>query len=286
MPREIIISLLKGRNSPVNSPADPHRDDSGSGPGDHVEDPFDPELLEGVFHVEMADQPIELQSHRMVFNPTSFGRNLAPLLAARMTPGMSVCEVGIGGGVLCILAGKLGAGHVTGLDINPHAVHMARRNWVRNGLPEHGAQFLQSRGFGALGNGGSFDLVWSNPPVLPVIDTLDQAVVDRDGFEVAGAHGRGVLDGMLKGARARRNPGGRLVTIATSLQGWLETVRLLESEWGSYQVLQMLELELTDECGPPYIDWWLGQEARDGEARIYQRNGKWLHKVWYLEARP
>lgn len=251
---------------------------------DRVDETFHPDHLEDVFHVEMAEQTIELESHRMVFNPTSFGRNLAPLLAARIEPGMSVCEVGIGGGVLCILAGKLGAAHVTGLDINPHAVHMAGRNWARNGLPEERARFLESQVFSGLQGTERFDLVWSNPPVLPSIDTLDQTVVDRDGFEVAGDRGRAVLDGMLIGGRSRLKPSGRLVTIATSLQGWNETARLLESEWGGYEILKTLELELTDECGPPYIDWWLGEEARDGEARIYERDGKWLHKVWFLEA--
>ena len=52
-----------------------------------------------------AGQAIQLQSHQMVFNPTRFGLNLAPLLADRVSPGATVCEIGIGSGVLCILAG-------------------------------------------------------------------------------------------------------------------------------------------------------------------------------------
>lgn len=252
---------------------------------DNVEDFFDSTLLEGTFHVEMAGHTIALESHRMVFNPTGFGRNLAPLVAAHIHPDSAVCEVGIGSGVLCVLAGLIGA-NVTGLDINSHAVHMARRNWRRNQLPDNKARFLHSEVFSALAAEpqSRFDLIWSNPPLLPKIDTVDQAIHDREGFEVAGARGRRVLDGVLGQAHRWLRPGGRALTIATSLQGWRDTEQLLERDWRRYDVLRELELELTGECGPPYIDWWLEQQANDGEERIYQQDGKWMHKLWFLEA--
>jgi methylase of polypeptide subunit release factors len=252
---------------------------------DSISEPFDATLLEGTFAAEMAGRTIELESHQMVFNPTGFGRNLAPLIADRIRPSSDVCEVGIGSGVLCILAGLIGA-RVTGLDINPHAVHMARRNWRRNQLADSDARFMCSEVFSALASdpGQRFDLIWSNPPLLPRIDSVDQAINDREGFEVAGEHGRQVLDGVLGQAHKWLKPGGRAITIATSLQGWHDTERLLARDWQSYQVLREIELELTDECGPPYIDWWLEQQANDGEERIYQQDGKWMHKLWYLEA--
>jgi methylase of polypeptide subunit release factors len=252
---------------------------------DSVREAFEPKLLENIFNVEMAGRTIELQSHQMVFNPTGFGRNLAPLIAAHIHPESAVCEVGIGSGVLCILAGLIGA-EVTGLDINPHSVHMARRNWRRNQLPDDKARFLHSKVFSALATDPQqrFDLIWSNPPLLPKIDSIDQAIHDREGFEVAGENGRQVLDGVLGHAHEWLNPGGRAITIATSLQGWRDTEQLLERNWQSYEVLREIELELTDECGPPYIDWWLKQQANDGEVRIYPQDGKWMHKLWYLEA--
>ncbi len=252
---------------------------------DQVDDPFDPSLLEHDFNVEAAGQPIALQSHRMVFNPTRFGLNLAPLLAERIEPGTKVCEIGIGSGVLCILAGLLGA-RVTGLDINPQAVHMTRRNWARNHLRQEHGRFLQSTVFGELSESDreSFDVVWSNPPLLPRLDAVDQRIYDREGYEVAGEQGRQVLDDVLTGSRSWLKPGGRLVTIATSVQGWVATEELLMNRWSRYEIIRELELELTSECGPAYIDWWQSEQAKDGEERIYQRDGKWLHKVWFLEA--
>ena len=183
------------------------------------------------------------------------------------------------------MAGLLGA-TVTGLDINPQAVHMTRRNWASNDLPPEHGRFMQSTVFSALPDtdAESFDLVWSNPPLLPQLDFVDQTIRDREGYEVAGEHGRRVLDGVLGHAQKWLKPGGRAVTIATSVQGWGDTQRLLEQSWERFEIIRELELELTDECGPEYIQWWLDQEANDGEERVYQRDGKWLHKVWFLEA--
>ena len=252
---------------------------------DKVDAPFDANLLEHDFDVEAAGRPIALQSHRMVFNPTRFGLNLAPLLAERIEPETNVCEIGIGSGVLCILAGLLGA-RVTGLDINPQAVHMTRRNWARNQLPQQNGRFMQSKVFGALSESDreSFDLVWSNPPLLPQLDSADQQIRDRDGYEIAGDQGRRVLDGVLDGAQPWLKPGGRVVTIATSVQGWAATGALLANRWSQHEIIRELELELTSECGPAYINWWQSEQAKDGEERIYKRDGKWLHKVWFLEA--
>jgi methylase of polypeptide subunit release factors len=166
-------------------------------------------------------------------------------------------------------------------------VHMARRNWQRNKLPDNKARFLQSEVFSALDEStqARFDVIWSNPPLLPKIETIDQSIHDREGYEVAGEHGRRVLDGVLGQAHRWLRPNGRALTIATSLQGWRDTERLLQRDWRNYEILREVELELTGECGPPYINWWLKQQANDGEERIYQQDGKWMHKLWFLEAR-
>jgi len=120
--------------------------------------------------------------------------------------------------------------------------------------------------------------------LLPRLDAVDQRIYDREGYEVAGEQGRQVLDDVLTGSRSWLKPGGRLVTIATSVQGWAATEELLMNRWSRYEIIRELELELTSECGPAYIDWWQSEQAKDGEERIYQRDGKWLHKVWFLEA--
>ena len=49
-------------------------------------------------------------------------------------PGHSVLDVGTGSGILTIAAAKLGATHVTAVDIDGHAVRAARKNFRRTGI--------------------------------------------------------------------------------------------------------------------------------------------------------
>ena len=49
-------------------------------------------------------------------------------------PGCSVLDVGTGSGILTIAAAKLGAGHITAVDIDGHAVRAARQNFRRTGI--------------------------------------------------------------------------------------------------------------------------------------------------------
>jgi len=60
--------------------------------------------------------------------------DLEPTLA----PGWRVLDLGTGSGILAIAACALGAGKVLGVDFDPIAIRIARRNWCRNriGLKE------------------------------------------------------------------------------------------------------------------------------------------------------
>ena len=51
-------------------------------------------------------------------------------------PGSTVLDVGTGSGILTIAAAKLGAGHITAVDIDGHAVRAAQRNFRRTGIAE------------------------------------------------------------------------------------------------------------------------------------------------------
>ncbi len=51
-------------------------------------------------------------------------------------PGSVVLDVGAGSGILTIAAARLGAAHITAVDIDSHAVRAARRNFRRTGIAE------------------------------------------------------------------------------------------------------------------------------------------------------
>lgn len=72
-------------------------------------------------------------------------------------PGASVLDVGTGTGVLALMARKLGAGRVVGLDNDPVSVGLARENAAANGIS--GVE-LSGAALGDLA--GRFDLVVAN----------------------------------------------------------------------------------------------------------------------------
>lgn len=56
------------------------------------------------------------------------------VLEKYITPGCSMLDVGCGSGILSAASLLLGAGHITGVDIDPLAVKTAEENIVRNGF--------------------------------------------------------------------------------------------------------------------------------------------------------
>jgi ribosomal protein L11 methyltransferase len=76
-------------------------------------------------------------------------------LERSVRPGVSVLDYGCGSGILTIAAGRLGAGEVVGVDIDPQAVAAARGNAEANGVA---ALFQES----ADRLSGQFDLVVAN----------------------------------------------------------------------------------------------------------------------------
>ena len=56
------------------------------------------------------------------------------LLEAYVQPGKTLLDVGCGSGILMIGAAKLGAGNMTGIDLDPMAVDITRQNLKKNGI--------------------------------------------------------------------------------------------------------------------------------------------------------
>ena len=234
-----------------------------------------------------GDISIQLQLHPMVWAPTAFAQNIASHLAKLIKPGDQVLELGLGSGVLAILAAKRGAKLVTGLDINQQAIALSQYNWHNNGLEMVKTDFRCSNLLQALGSAdiGRFDLIFSNPPVLPEFECFTQEQNSRNDFEISGRDGRTVLDTMLSQSSTYLKPDGHLLTIATSLQGWRETESMLNTHWHQWETRQMISMELTDECTQPYIDFWQQREREDGQKRVYLQNGRQLHDIWFLQAK-
>jgi methylase of polypeptide subunit release factors len=220
-----------------------------------------------------------------VFSPTQFGIGLGKVLANKFRPDQKVCELGIGTGILSILAGLKGA-RIVGLDKNPAAVKLSKENAILNGLPLGKAEFLISDLFSSLDKHkyNNFDIIWANPSLLPETPPAASQKLHCERYEVSGPLGRRVLDCMLTSTRKFLKPDGKMYTIATSLQGWDATKKLLDENWSKWKIVTEFELELTSECGPEYIKWWKQRQRQVNEQFLFGSEERPTHKIWFIEA--
>ena len=99
-------------------------------------------------------------------------------------PGASVLDVGTGSGVLALMARKLGAGRVVGVDNDPMSVTLAQENAALNGISG-----VELSGASLEAVQGRFDLVLAN--------ILANTLVELAPALVAHARNRLVLAGVL-----------------------------------------------------------------------------------------
>jgi ribosomal protein L11 methyltransferase len=81
-------------------------------------------------------------------------------LEAHPAPGKTVLDYGCGSGILAMVAKKMGAGAVTGVDIDPQAIESARDNAARNQVDI--AYYLPDAFAAAVPVGATFDAVVAN----------------------------------------------------------------------------------------------------------------------------
>jgi len=233
--------------------------------------------------VEICNQNIRLHKHPSIWMPTEFAQLFGQVLNERIKvdDDLNVLEIGIGSGILAIFAGKNGA-HVTGFDIHPDAPGLCDRNWELNNLDKNRCCFALSDMFSALepSQETNFDLIWSNAPTFPGEPNGERT--HRNDFELAGEQGRYVLDNMICQSAKWLNSGGRMITVATSKQGWRKTQELMDKHWSHWEVVLEQDLLLADHYHE-HIDYWLEKEKEDNEARIFEKDGQWFQRLYLIE---
>jgi ribosomal protein L11 methyltransferase len=76
-----------------------------------------------------------------------------------LKPGMKFFDVGMGSGILSLLAIRLGAGDVTAIDVDPLAMEELKRNCALNQIP---LERIDSKNCDLTGVQGSFDFIVAN----------------------------------------------------------------------------------------------------------------------------
>ena len=110
--------------------------------------------------------------YRFVYNDALFRPGTDTFLLSslpRLKPGLQVCDLGCGTGLLGLLLLQRQPGlTVTGIDIQPAAIRLAEEAAVKNGLTDCLTfQAADLRNVKALFPTGSFDLAVCNPPYYP-----------------------------------------------------------------------------------------------------------------------
>jgi release factor glutamine methyltransferase len=164
-------------------------------------------------------------------------------------PGPDVLDVGTGSGAIALaLAAELPEARVTGSDVSPGALAVARMNGERLGID---VEWVESDLLAGLG-GRRFDLVVSNPPYVAAgeIDGLEPEVRDWEprGATVSGETGLEAIERLVHDAPGVLAPGGALVLEVGA--GQAAAVAALFAEAGLAEVERGL-----DHAGVERIVW-------------------------------
>jgi len=149
---------------------------------------------------------------------------------------VNVLDLGTGTGAIALaIASERSNCHVIGIDIQPDAVALARKNAER--LHLHNIAFLQGSWFSPL-SGQAFDIIVSNPPYIDETDLhLNQGDVR---FEpktalVAEQHGLADIEFIINHSRTYLNQSGWLLIEHGWQQG--ERVKELFLQYGFNQII-------------------------------------------------
>ena len=151
-----------------------------------------------------------------VYEPAEDTFLLAETLEVR--PGEIALDVGTGTGLIALLMARK-AKYVLGVDVNPKAVELARRNARLNGISN--VEFRLSDLFENVS--GRFDVITFNAPYLP--GEPEKAI---DLALVGGKTGREVIDRFIAEVPDHLNENGRVYLVQSSITGVEETMREFE----------------------------------------------------------
>jgi len=148
---------------------------------------------------------MQLETSGEVYEPAEDSFLLAENLG--LCGGESFLEVGTGTGIVALSAASK-ASRVVGVDINPVAVELARKNAAANKITN--AEFRQSDLFESVSE--KFDVIAFNPPYLPV---SEEGVLEKAWS--GGKAGMEVAEKFLSQVRDYPNEGGRFLLLLSSL---------------------------------------------------------------------
>lgn len=218
--------------------------------------------------------PLELELSETTFAPSTISILLADALD--ISAGDEVIDVGCGSGVLSIVAAKLGAGRVTGVDAAPDVVEVASRNAARHGVDDV-TTFHRGDLFEPLPPDLRADLIIGDVSGIP--DPLAATSGWFPSGRGGGPRGSELPIRMLHAAHDRLREGGRLLLPTGTLQDEGAVLRAARSVYARLQQLTERHIPLPgDLAETPAVMELIRQQV----VRLRQRGSRllWTARVW------
>lgn len=222
--------------------------------------------------------PMDLRVGKSTFRPSTISKLLAESLD--FEPGSVVVDVGTGSGILSIIAAKLGASKVYGVDAAAETVEIATTNARIHGV-EDKVEFAQGDMFGPLDSSVEADVVIGDVSGIP--DEIASASGWFPSGLSGGPTGAELPMRMIEESKRLLRRGGRLLLPTGSLQDESSILDRARSVFGSISQLTERNIPLPSTLAehPAVLE-----ALREKVIALKQRGSRfqWTARVWEIEA--
>jgi len=222
--------------------------------------------------------PMDLVVGPATFRPSTISSLLADALD--FTPGSVVVDVGTGSGILSIIAAKLGAAKVYGVDAADETVEIATANAEAHGVADR-VEFAQGDMFDPLDPSLEADVVIGDVSGIP--DDIAAASGWFPSGLSGGPTGAELPMRMIEESKRLLRAGGKLFLPTGSLQDERSIIERAKSVFGSMKQLTERNIPLPSSLAE---DPAVLTALKEKVIALKQRGSRfqWTARVWQLEA--
>ena len=222
--------------------------------------------------------PMDLMVGNATFRPSTISSLLADALEIK--PGSVVVDVGCGSGILSIIAAKLGAARVYGIDAADETVEIASANAAAHGVADV-VVFAQGDLFGPLDPSVEADVVIGDVSGIP--DEIAQASGWFPSGLAGGPTGAELPMRMIEESKRLLKKGGSLFLPTGSLQDENSILERARSVFGSMRQLTERNIPLPSSLAE---DPAVLKALKEKVIALKQRGSRfqWTARVWRLDA--
>lgn len=222
--------------------------------------------------------PMDLRVGRSTFRPSTISSLLADALDFK--PGSVVVDVGTGSGILSIIAAKLGASKVYGVDAADETVEIASANAATHGVADR-VEFAQGDMFDPLGHDLEADVVIGDVSGIP--DDIAAASGWFPSGLSGGPTGAELPMRMIEESKRLLRRGGKLFLPTGSLQDEKSIVERAKAVFGSMKQLTERNIPLPSALAE---DPAVLKALKAKVIALKQRGSRfqWTARIWQLDA--